>query len=84
MVRYKVAFDVNGTVNTINVKSVKVGNRYLLCKDDTKTNDSVTVAMLPFDSIEYIVFENMTISGSGVEVEHAVTESTSDVDVTEN
>lgn len=62
MVRYNVAFTVNGTIMTINVEKVKLGNRYLQCMDDTRKNDNSTVAMIPFDAVEYIVFENITLS----------------------
>lgn len=70
MVRYEVAFDVNGTVHTINVGSVGLGNQYLHCKDET-LSDEATVAMLPFDSVEYVIYENMSLSSGTTEVDRA-------------
>ncbi|MFB6138757.1 MAG: hypothetical protein ABEJ42_10570 [Halobacteriaceae archaeon] len=64
--RYDVGFDVNGTVYELTVEDVKIGNRYLHLKDDTTQKDGATVAMVPFDAIEYILSENRSLSTSSV------------------
>jgi len=65
MARYKVAFTVNGTVHSIRCSSVKVGNMFLQCKDETAQNDQATVGMIPFDAIDYIVHDSVTVSLDG-------------------
>lgn len=52
---YIVGFDVNGEVQEISAKRVKLGNRYLLCKDDVENQTDETVAQIPFETVEYIV-----------------------------
>lgn len=61
MPKYTVAFDVNGTVNEIDVKSVKIGNRYLRCRGRVNGDDQI-IAMIPFESVEYIVHHSVTVS----------------------
>lgn len=62
MSRYNVAFDVNGSVKSLQCQSVKVGNRYLQCTDETKQSDQATVAYIPFDAVEYITHDSVTVS----------------------
>jgi len=63
MAKYKVAFNVNGTVNSIDVESVKVGNQFLICFGSVN-GDSEIVARIPFDSIQYITHTGVTVSTS--------------------
>lgn len=68
MAKYKVAFDVNGTVRSIEVQSVKVGNKFLICFGNVN-GDSEVVARVPFDSIQYITHTSVTVSTSDL-VQH--------------
>lgn len=66
MAKYKIAFTVNGSIMSINAQQVKLGNRFLQCKDGSVAEDQATVAMLPFDAIEYIVLESVSVSAGGI------------------
>lgn len=60
--KYKIAFDVNGSVYTVKAESVKVGNMFLQCFAETAQNNTAKVAYVPFDAVEYIVHESVTVS----------------------
>lgn len=63
MAKYKVAFNVNGTVNSVEVESVKIGNQFLICFGNVR-GDSEVVARIPFDSIQYITHTSVNVSTS--------------------
>lgn len=68
---YTVAFDLNGTVKSLTCKQVKIGNMFLQCIGETSQNDQVVLARIPFDSVEYVSHESLTISADDLAREQA-------------
>ncbi|MFB6138406.1 MAG: hypothetical protein ABEJ42_08755 [Halobacteriaceae archaeon] len=58
---YDVAFDVNGTVKQIECDQVKTGNDLLRCMMELANADTELVALVPLDTVEYIVHRDLAV-----------------------
>ena len=61
MVRYTVAFKSDGTTKKVTVGEAQFKKGRLRCQDQ-RNNDSVTVALIPADSVEYVLEESTEVT----------------------
>lgn len=66
MAKYNVAFESGGSVHEVGAKSIKVGNMFLVCFGRVNGDDQV-VAQIPFDAIQYVTHESVTVSTEDVQ-----------------
>lgn len=54
-------FVAGGTVRSITASKVKAGNQFLICFGNVNGDDQ-TVAQIPFDAVECITHESVTLA----------------------